>query len=432
MSPIEFSQGLQHEVKVWDRFIRNRETVQHRFIDSPKSDEKVCDDAIIHQEPYWKSKELYKQLLASSLSLHCRPDSWSAQWPVKSRCKPHLLSPNIVLDLPNMRQNVYGCNIVDWSVTGYLTVSFPRSVYLWQASNNQTLKIDYKDTCCVKWNVDGTGLFMASRCGAFKYSDMNINEELTTKRSAPCHLSCFISCCAFHPRSPIMYMGCCLGSVTAHYVNKGLHMFLQIVAMHKEESIVSLGASPDGTYLAVTHMSNEIAIYETTKYNCLFNIVMMGPSRGVAWHPWKKHLLVVADCLGYMALYNVLDPLNPLATYESAYDCSILNITFNPISAELVVSQNVYNDGTGSPYSQLSVLASFDRVVDRMDGHEGPVQFLNWSPDGTQLATSGSDETARIWDFLPQNFKQRTKKSSKINSISASLEIGKRMGLSIR
>lgn len=40
---------LQHEVKVWDRFIRNRETVQHRFIDSPKSDEKVCDDAIIHQ-----------------------------------------------------------------------------------------------------------------------------------------------------------------------------------------------------------------------------------------------------------------------------------------------------------------------------------------------------------------------------------------------
>lgn len=35
--------------------------------------------------------------------------------------------------------------------------------------------------------------------------------------------------------------------------------------------------------------------------------------------------------------------------------------------------------------THVSVLSSVDRVVDRLEGHSGRVNFLSWSPDGTRL-----------------------------------------------
>src|SRR5262249_35674784 len=36
-------------------------------------------------------------------------------------------------------------------------------------------------------------------------------------------------------------------------------------------------------------------------------------------------------------------------------------------------------------------------VVERLQGHTGSVIGLDWSPDGTRIATGANDRTARIW-----------------------------------
>lgn len=64
-------------------------------------------------------------------------------------------------------------------------------------------------------------------------------------------------------------------------------------------------------------------------------------------------------------------------------NCRIDAITFNPLSAELVVSMAVVNDGTLE--NEILVMASMDRVVDRLSVHEKSVYFLMWDPIGTHL-----------------------------------------------
>lgn len=65
-------------------------------------------------------------------------------------------------------------------------------------------------------------------------------------------------------------------------------------------------------------------------------------------------------------------------------NCRIDAITFNPLSAELVVSvAKAAEDGTVE--NEILVMASMDRVVDSLKVHEKGVFFLMWDPSGTQL-----------------------------------------------
>ena len=46
----------------------------------------------------------------------------------------------------------------------------------------------------------------------------------------------------------------------------------------------------------------------------------------------------------------------------------------------------------------LGRVVSYNRALELYSGHDSAVTSVDWSPDGSQIATSSSDNTARVWD----------------------------------
>lgn len=86
-------------------------------------------------------------------------------------------------------------------------------------------------------------------------------------------------------------------------------------------------------------------------------------------------------------------------------NCRIDAISFNPLSAELVVSVAVVSED-GTVENEILIMASMDRVVDRLAVHEKSVYFLMWDPTGTHLGTF-SDTTNHYLYVIFIFFQQR-------------------------
>ncbi|KAG8296538.1 hypothetical protein J6590_055183 [Homalodisca vitripennis] len=153
----------------WDRFIRRSSAVRvrHQTLKETTLPDNV--DCIINQKLYSRSTETYKSMVAEALTVTSKTQPWTSQWPVRCRPNPFIGSPDVVLDLPNLR-NDFCSNLMDWSVSDYLTVAFPRSVYLWHTPSSRTLRLPAVHPSCIKWNQEGTVLFSASRTGSYKVS----------------------------------------------------------------------------------------------------------------------------------------------------------------------------------------------------------------------------------------------------------------------
>ena len=73
-----------------------------------------------------------------------------------------------------------------------------------------------------------------------------------------------------------------------------------------------------------------------------------------------------------------------------AHRSQVFGVDFSPDGTRLATSSY---DGTAKVWD----VATGDRVFSLV-GHQGPVTGVVFSPDGTRLATSGADNTARLWD----------------------------------
>ncbi|KAL4509272.1 hypothetical protein ABPG72_018203 [Tetrahymena utriculariae] len=90
------------------------------------------------------------------------------------------------------------------------------------------------------------------------------------------------------------------------------------------------------------------------------------------------------------------------------------------------LSWNNYILSSGSRDTQIinHDIRQKNNIIKRFQGHEQEVCGLKWSPDGTQLASGGNDNTLRIWDinYAQNNVSHNNASSSSSRSASPSYQ----------
>ncbi len=146
--------------------------------------------------------------------------------------------------------------------------------------------------------------------------------------------------------------------------------------------ITTVSWSPDGSRIAVPSGKTEVAtvVWDVHTRSILFTV----PKNGAVWYPDGKRLLVERTIYdGFTGVY--LDSLS----------AKVLGAHWSPDRTQFAR----YYDGYGnSDSSKITIY----------DGNSGNELYdlyrlyhireeLQWSPDGTRIASAGEDNTARIW-----------------------------------
>ncbi len=117
-----------------------------------------------------------------------------------------------------------------------------------------------------------------------------------------------------------------------------------------------LAVAPDGKTFATGGNDQAVSVWDATSGKVQTTLKFEGPIRGVAFSPDGKRLAAVSD-----------DASDGSAAAVPGHGAAVFEIA------------------TG-------------KLVFRLEGHEGGVRAVAWSPDGKYIATGGADRLGRLWD----------------------------------
>jgi len=170
----------------------------------------------------------------------------------------------------------------------------------------------------------------------------------------------------------------------------------QVASLFSEDAprVGRIAFSADGTRLAISHNSHaRVKIWDLQRQQPAFILegATLGDPRGIMFSPDDQVLAVAYT--GGVRLHDALSGDTVLTLRGHAMD--IQEVVFSPDGTQLATSSldqtaRVWDARDGHPLGTLL-------------GHKGPVIGIAFSPDGSHVATAGGDGTVRIWDVAPEH-----------------------------
>ncbi|XP_050501922.1 protein cortex-like [Diabrotica virgifera virgifera] len=425
-----------------DRFIRKRsisdfETHESTIDDDPFDNAESHDESFhyvnIARERFFHNnyRSMLKNIMLSNKSIigdnfgnnnvQLKLHEIIEHWPVEARKKPLLLnSPEVFLDLPDLNAH-YLNNIVDWGNTGYIATIFDSKVHLWHPNKKDSLEVTTELTVarCIRWNRDGSLFAVAVNNNQVEVFDILGNKFTSNIGSCVCSVQhkdrCRSQCniiSAEWTKSNILLTGCSYGTLTMFSANL---KWLNFRFIPNSAAIVKLALSCHENYLASVGIDHTVFIMNYHNFDGIQTFPLPTP-KAIAWHPWKDSLLVLGQ-MDYLFLWNVQSQnISCSMPFPNTYIDSLI---FNPMSAELLVSQHCYDEDGNEGVSYLRVMKNLNCIVDEVRCNKCKIPYLMWDPTGTKLGAATTEENFCIWDFFGRGTKQEKKYKGIMQNVDA-------------
>ncbi|KAJ6646322.1 Protein cortex [Pseudolycoriella hygida] len=371
------------------------------------------------------TKELFKKSLSYIfLNMEKSRNIHELDWP----CFPRNRAV-AVTEISHVLKNFHhysDLNVISWSTTGNMAASFGEDLVLWIPKGKSLLTFEMKGITCLEYNYDGMYLAVGVKIAEqtlpelqiWDVSSDSIGVFITSYRYA--NAKDEVRSIVWGPTNGIA-SGMLLGKVYVHKNKCSLDVMKTLEC--SKYCIKNLRYSKDQKYLAASDDAGNVYVWNFNNFEMVFHWKgSKHRSALIAWHPWKVSYLIISNKIpASICLIDVMEK-QMIASYNRTDKlCRIDAITFNPKSAELVVSVTLY-EGDSVSY-EILVLAALDRVVDLLNIHDDCVKLLLWNSDGSMLATAGDDNMLNIWNFFG-HLDEPGKSNTKFNYPKSKLALG--------
>ena len=155
--------------------------------------------------------------------------------------------------------------------------------------------------------------------------------------------------------------------------------------------MTSMSYSPEGQYVATGGQDGKIKVWNTSSGFCFVTLKdHSGPITDVQFSP-KGHVIVSSSNDGTVRAFDMIRYRN-FRTMTSPKPTQFSCVAVDP-SGELVAA------GSLTDFSVYVWSLQTGKLLDVLDGHEGPVTTIKFSPQNPQLATGSWDSTVKIWEL---------------------------------
>lgn len=180
------------------------------------------------------------------------------------------------------------------------------------------------------------------------------------------------------------------------------------------DQVRGIAFSPDGSYIATASHDNTVKVWDNASGNEL--LTLLGHSDGVldvAFSP-RGTYLATAGRDRTVRVWRVSTG-EPVCVLQ--HERAVLSVAFSPNADERLLASG------GEDEAALIWNLGSGKIVHVLDEHNGAINRVSFSPDGSRLATASRDKTVNIWDVKTGELLRKVTDAKLDNRFAHSTEV---------